>query len=57
MSELERKVNKVYAVIGMITLTFVIMMILSSCGSSKRYHVGTGEELDKSPCTGKYMYK
>ena len=31
------------------------LLVMSSCGSSKRYHVGTGVELEKSRCTGKYI--
>ena len=57
MSELERKVNIVYTIIGVITFVFVITLLLSSCGSGKMYHVGTGEELSKSRCTGKYIHR
>ena len=31
------------------------LLVMSSCGSSKRYHIGTGVELEKSRCTGKYL--
>ena len=57
MSELERKVNIVYTIIGVITFVFVITLLLSSCGSGKMYHIGTGEELSKSRCTGKYIHR
>ena len=56
MNRLERNVNRVYTLSGLVLLTIVIMA-LSSCGSSKMYHIGTGQELNKSRCTGNYIYK
>tara|TARA_R100001530_G_scaffold23708_1_gene19330 strand:- start:186 stop:347 length:162 start_codon:yes stop_codon:yes gene_type:complete len=53
---MEKVVEKVYIIGGVILITIVIMA-MSSCGSSKMYHVGTGQELSKSKCTGNYMYK
>ena len=47
MSKLERNVNRVYTLGGLVLLTIVIMA-MSSCGSSKMYHVGTGQETYKS---------
>lgn len=33
----------------------VVIMTMSSCGSSKQFHIGTGKELSKSRCTGNYI--
>ena len=41
----------------MILITVISLVLLSSCSSSKMYHVGTGNELSKSNCTGNYIYK
>ena len=41
----------------LIILVTVVIMAMSSCGSSKMYHIGTGSELSKSNCSGKYIYK
>ena len=53
---MEKVVEKVYIIGGVILITIVIMA-MSSCGSSKMYHIGTGNELSKSNCTGNYVYK
>ena len=53
---MEKVVEKVYIIGGVILITIVIMA-MSSCGSSKMYHIGTGNELSKSNCTGNYIYK
>ena len=53
---MEKIVEKVYIIGGVILITIVIMA-MSSCGSSKMYHIGTGNELSKSNCTGNYVYK
>ena len=53
---MEKVVEKVYIIGGVILITIVIMA-MSSCGSSKMYHIGTGNELSKSNCTGSYIYK
>ena len=52
----EKVVNTVYITSG-IVLVIVVIMAMSSCGSSKMYHIGTGNELSKSNCTGNYIYK
>ena len=39
----EKVVNTVY-VTGGVVLAMVIIMAMSSCGSSKTFHVGTGQE-------------
>ena len=52
----EKVVNTVY-VTGGVVLAMVVIMAMSSCGSSKMYHIGTGNELSKSGCTGNYIYK
>jgi len=52
----EKVVNTVY-VTGGVVLAMVVIMAMSSCGSSKMYHIGTGNELSKSNCTGSYIYK
>ena len=56
MNKMEKVVEKVYIIGGVILITIVIMA-MSSCGSSKMYHIGTGNELSKSNCTGNYVYK
>ena len=33
----------------------VAIMSMSSCGSSKQFHIGTGKELSKSRCSGNYL--
>ena len=54
---MEKVVSTIYITGGLILLVLVIMA-MSSCGSSsKMYHVGTGKELSKSRCTGNYVYK
>jgi len=50
----EKIVNTVY-VTGGIVLLMVVIMVMSSCGSSKEYHVGTGQELSRSNCSGNYI--
>jgi hypothetical protein len=54
MSKLDL-VNRVYTLGGLVLLITVIMA-MSSCGSSKMYHIGTGKELPKSSCTGNYIF-
>ena len=57
MKSMEKVVSTIYITGGLILLVLVIMA-MSSCGSSsKMYHIGTGKELSKSRCTGNYMYK
>ena len=54
---LEKVINTVY-ITGGLVLVMVVIMATSSCGSSgKVYNLGTGEELSKSRCTGRYIYK
>ena len=53
---MEKVVEKVYIIGGVILITIGIMA-MSSCGSSKMYHIGTGNELSRSNCTGNYIYK
>jgi len=53
---IEKIVNTVY-ITGGIVLAMVVVMAMSSCGSSgKMYHIGTGKELSKSKCTGGYIF-
>ena len=54
MTKLERNVNRVYTLGGLVLLTIVIIA-MSSCGSSKEYHIGTGQELSRSNCSGNYI--
>jgi len=54
MTKLERNLNRIGSLIG-ILLLITIVMALTSCGSSKQFHVGTGKELSKSRCTGNYI--
>ena len=51
MEKLEKIVNGVY-LIGGIMLLLIVIMSMSSCGSSKMYHVGTGQEMYKADCGG-----
>ena len=53
---IERIINTVYITGGIVLLT-VIVMAMSSCGSSKQFHIGTGKELGKSRCSGNYVYR
>ena len=54
---MEKIVERIYIVSGLTLLTIVIMA-MSSCGSgSKMYNIGTGEELSKSRCSGRYINK
>ena len=46
----ERKSRNVF-VIGYVVI-LVLLVMMSSCGSSKQFHIGTGQELGKSRCTG-----
>jgi len=55
MCKLEKTINTIYS-IGGIVLLMSIIMAMSSCGSSKMYHIGTGKELPKSNCTGNYIF-
>ena len=52
----EKIVNTVY-ITGGIALLMVVIMAMSSCGSSKEYHIGTGQELSRSNCSGNYINK
>jgi hypothetical protein len=56
MSKVEKVVSAVYLT-GGVVLAMVVIMSMSSCGSSKSFHIGTGKELSKSRCTGGYMYQ
>ena len=51
----ERKSKNIF-LIGYIVLTIVVL-VMSSCGSSKEYHIGTGQELSRSNCSGNYINK
>jgi len=51
----EKIVNTVY-ITGGVVLLLTILMVISSCGSSKVFHIGTGSELSKSNCSGNYIY-
>ena len=51
----ERKSRNVF-VIGYVVM-LVLLVMMSSCGSSKQFHIGTGNELSKSRCSGNYVYK
>ena len=53
---LEKVVNGVY-ITGGIALVMVVIMAMSSCGTTKMYDIGTGNELSRSRCTGNYIYK
>ena len=53
---MERIINIVY-ITGGIVLLMVVIMAMSSCGSSKQFHIGTGNELGRSNCSGNYVYK
>ena len=53
---MEKIINRVYT-LGGILLLISVVMALSSCGSSKQFHIGTGEELSKSKCSGRYINK
>jgi len=50
---IERKSKRIF-LIGYVSL-MIIMVIMSSCGSVKEFHIGTGQELGKSRCTGNYI--
>ena len=52
MSEKMSK-NVFLIVYGLIVIT---MLMMSSCGSSKQFHIGTGGEQGKSICTGGYIH-
>ena len=56
MNKMEKVVEKVYIIGGLIILMTVIMA-MSSCGTTKMYDIGTGNELSRSRCTGNYIYK
>ena len=51
----ERKSRNIF-LIGYIVLTITVL-VMSSCGSSKEYHIGTGQELSRSNCSGNYINK
>ena len=48
---MEKIVNGVYLLSGLMLLLIVVMS-MSSCGSGKVFHVGTGQEMYKSDCGG-----
>ena len=39
-----------------IIISVIMVVLMSSCGSSKQFHIGTGSELSKSNCSGNYIY-
>jgi hypothetical protein len=39
-----------------IIISVIMVVLMSSCGSSRVYHIGTGSELSKSNCSGNYIY-
>ena len=47
---LERNVAEI------IIISIVVILIMSSCGSSKVFHIGTGDELSNSNCSVNYIY-
>ncbi len=47
MSKLEKNVNRVYTLSGLVLLIIVIMSV-TSCGMSQQYHIGTGYPLKKN---------
>ena len=47
---LERNVAEI------IIISVIMVVLMSSCGSSKVFHIGTGSELSKSNCSGNYIY-
>ena len=49
----ERKSKNVF-LIGYI-MVMVVLVMMSSCGSGKTFHVGTGQETYKSKCGGTYI--
>ena len=51
---MERILEKNVAEIIIISVIMVVLM--SSCGSSKQFHIGTGKELGRSNCTGNYIF-
>jgi len=55
MNRMEKIVEKVYITGGLVILMIVIMA-MSSCGSSKQFHIGTGNELGRSNCSGNYVH-
>ena len=52
----EKVVERVY-VAGGLVLIMIVIMAMSSCGATKMYDIGTGNELSRSRCTGNYIYK
>ena len=52
---IERKAKNTF-LIGY-TVLMVIMIMMSSCGSTKCFDIGTGQELTKSRCSGRYLSK
>ena len=52
----ERIINTVY-ITGGLVLLMVVIMAMSSCGTTKMYDIGTGNELSRSNCTGNYIHK
>ena len=56
MCKLERNLNRIGSIIGVI-LIITVIMAMSSCSTTKMYDIGTGKELSRSNCTGNYIYK
>ena len=52
---MEKIVERVY-IAGGLVLLMVVIMAMSSCGTTKLYDIGTGNELSKSRCTGNYIH-
>ena len=46
----ERKSKNIFLIVYVSMV--VILLMMSSCGSSKMYHIGTGQEMYKSDCGG-----
>jgi hypothetical protein len=46
MCKLEKNLNKIGVIIG-IMMIIIVIMAMTSCSSSKIYNVGTGEELTR----------
>lgn len=55
-TKLEKIINRIY-IAGGIILLIVVVLTMSSCGTTKMYDIGTGKELGKSRCSGNYVYK
>ena len=53
---MQKIIDRIY-IAGGLVLLMVVIMAMSSCSTTKMYDLGTGSELSKSRCTGKYIYK